>query len=915
MTQCWFLAVLVVVGLGADYVHQDLAGRGRGVSLAEANPRERGKGTELLAERFSSSDLAGWTLSPRGPWSVQGGRLKAVLPNVKQEKALAYFGDPRPKSDGGDGPLYGLLKTITDFAKREVGYEYDPERRLTKVKLPEVSNPVSAYAEFSHTGARRPTVEYKYDPHENVTPEETAAGALLHGQFAKLRLGEIVLPEFSAGTAPRARFEYETATGRLQQVGFPTADNINTSTSSVAWRLEYPPSWASDLVVTLRSPWDHQIEETIVKGRVTEESETLAVYGASGETQETSRSRYTYATDGRLLTATRPDGSRTSQCYADNEGCDSGSPKKGDRLTKLNVVRSTNGTLDPASKGLADYDEVTIEASYGEDNQPKAVVDGERRTVQLAVPVAGGTDTSRFVAEQVAAHFDYDKFGRAKKSQSGAAGPQTSVSFGADASGREGAGLARRIDRGGEHAGAFWQELDYDDAFNVKSVKTSQGSEASVQHDEWDRVVHTESGAVTDGRLAPVGAAECADGRGAIVDSAFDPAGHLVRERRLQDYVDPQDGLTKCRFVERQFTYNAREQLVSVAQTQLGDPSQPGSVLSEAQVTTTYEFDASGRLEHEQSRALSHPDVVTTYSYDDAGRIASVRRGQEGARRVGYDILSRVVRSTDGDQGVWRGKYDAWGRLYQETLPTGAVVRRKFDQASQPIEESTYDADPSTTGTAKLLSQVRSHTTSFGATDRVSEALRSNATGEVVERRVVKELWSGPALAADPMVVDRQHGRRDLRLEYEPTNGRLVAKRFGGDLATEPLHAIVYHYDEESVSPWPDSQTLFESVPGQSGLVETWSTRFRRDAVGREIDVRRSDGSRLETVFDRTGGAIRSRTGAGAETALSADGRGVTLKSARPNGRGYTLFVFLASNEASYINGACMDVNGAMVMI
>ena len=84
-----------MVGLGADYVLNDLAGRGRGVSLAEANPRERGKGTELLAERFSSSDLAGWTLSPPGPWSVQGGRLKAVLPNVKQEKALAYFGDPR----------------------------------------------------------------------------------------------------------------------------------------------------------------------------------------------------------------------------------------------------------------------------------------------------------------------------------------------------------------------------------------------------------------------------------------------------------------------------------------------------------------------------------------------------------------------------------------------------------------------------------------------------------------------------------------------------------------------------------------------------------------------------------------------------------------------------------------------------
>jgi len=83
----------VVVGLFADYVVDYRAGRGRGVSLAEASPRERGYGTELLAERFSGSDLAGWTFAPPGHWSVQGGRLRAVLPNVKQQKTLAYFGD------------------------------------------------------------------------------------------------------------------------------------------------------------------------------------------------------------------------------------------------------------------------------------------------------------------------------------------------------------------------------------------------------------------------------------------------------------------------------------------------------------------------------------------------------------------------------------------------------------------------------------------------------------------------------------------------------------------------------------------------------------------------------------------------------------------------------------------------------
>jgi hypothetical protein len=117
------LAVLVVVGLGADYVLDDLAGRGRGVSLAEANPRERGKGTELLAERFSGSDLAGWTLSPPGPWSVQGGRLKAVLLNVKQEKALAYFGSERWQDYSVDLDVCGMRGADKGVAVRVDGEE------------------------------------------------------------------------------------------------------------------------------------------------------------------------------------------------------------------------------------------------------------------------------------------------------------------------------------------------------------------------------------------------------------------------------------------------------------------------------------------------------------------------------------------------------------------------------------------------------------------------------------------------------------------------------------------------------------------------------------------------------------------------------------------------------------------------
>src|SRR5204863_6913036 len=134
-----------------------------------------------------------------------------------------------------------------------------------------------------------------------------------------------------------------------------------------------------------------------------------------------------------------------------------------------------------------------------------------------------------------------------------------------------------------------------------------------------------------------------------------------------------------------------------------------------------------GRIASEQRPATSHAPVVTSYTYDDAGRVAMVRTGGEGERRLGYDELSRVVLATDGDEGVWRGSYDAWGRLFQEKRPSGAVVRYRFDQAGHLLEQLTFDADPLATPAGHLLAETRSHFTSFGAAERLSEPLTDAA--------------------------------------------------------------------------------------------------------------------------------------------------------------------------------------------
>ncbi len=849
------------------------------------------------------------------------GQLVEVVDDLGRRYKFEYHDDPRPEDETdeqgnrGDGPRYGLLEKVTDFIGREVEYEYDEERRLTKVKLPEVENEVDDYRDFSYQGDQRPTLEYRYATSTSqggVSDDEGIRTAILHGKFAKLRLLSYLLPKFldAAGEVPRARFEYEQDSGRLREVGFPTPQNTNSSGGAVEWSFTYGSTFPAERVM-VRAPWDHEVEHVLAKGRVTERREALLVHGNAGEapSEQSVRTLFSYEEeDGRLLAVERPDGSRISQCYVDGKGgpgCDppaGGDDDEIDRLTKANVIRSLTTALSQQARGTADYDFTASDASYEEDNLVTSVTDGESREIDLAVPKPVAEDSTSFSAEAVSSHFEYDRYGRATKSTGGGAGgPVVRVGYGNDERGREGAGLVKKVESGS--TATTWKEFFRDAADNVERVETSQGAEAKIDYDEWDRVVRTVSGAGVDGRLAAVGVPTCTLAEGDVSERAYDAAGHVVRERRLQDYVEAGGASTKCRFVEMRYTYNSREQVVSVEQTQVGSPLQMGQVDANPQLLRSIEYDEHGRMAEERAEAVTHGDVVTTYAYDPAGRVESAQTGAEGRRMVGYDALSRVVFATDGDAGTWRGRFDAWGRLYREQQPTGAIVVRRFDRASNLARETVYEGDPETSTSAKPLSDADYRVTSFGAVERVSQVLTAAAGSSPAQRRVTervfdesgrtKEVWSGPAIASDPTQIDRGLARRELLVEYEPSAGRVSAERYGGDSHTSPLHAVVYAYDPQSKAPWPDGVTTWESVPGQNDLVSTFTTTYRRDAVGRPIEERRSDGSVLTSVYDRSSGSvIRASTAAGTQAATVFDGRGLALEVVRPNGRGSTSYLY-----------------------
>ena len=200
-------------------------------------------------------------------------------------------------------------------------------------------------------------------------------------------------------------------------------------------------------------------------------------------------------------------------------------------------------------------------------------------------------------------------------------------------------------------------------------------------------------------------------------------------------------------------------------------------------------------------------------------------------------------------------------------------------------------------------------TTSFGVARRSVEVLREVSTPEgtryevrITERDLDEEgrelaVWRGGATVADPTVavLDRSGARRERSAVYEPESGRLLAEEIGGTSSEGPQLRKRYTYASEAHTPWPTSVAIEEAVPGQSNLVPTVESTLVRDALGRVIEEKRSDGTLTRTTYDRTGGVLRQETGAGAVTLVVRDGRGLPIEEVRPAGRGSTKRAFDSS--------------------
>lgn len=76
----------------------------------------------VFSANFGSPELPqGWTFDRPEIWSVQDGRLRAKLPDQKQEKSLAYFGNENWKDYQVDLDVYGVRGVDKGIAVRSQG--------------------------------------------------------------------------------------------------------------------------------------------------------------------------------------------------------------------------------------------------------------------------------------------------------------------------------------------------------------------------------------------------------------------------------------------------------------------------------------------------------------------------------------------------------------------------------------------------------------------------------------------------------------------------------------------------------------------------------------------------------------------------------------------------------------------------
>ncbi len=840
----------------------------------------------------------------------ESGRLAKIIDPVDRTTELTYW---ESEDANEQGAYVGLLKEVKDWRDRSVVYRYDDYGRLESVDGVETEAAQGVPAELSHTGSKRPRIDYTYNTIQ--PPAEDAPNDPKFNDYIELsnNLELITEPDaVASGGRPRMDFDYgESGTPRDRMIR-----QFSVNFESVTVTYTEDKTVTKDILGQEREytftgkPKDDervQIASLLEKQVPVIDTEQAKAPLQPNRAKEDLLTTFTYDDDQRLKTATYPSGHEVKKTWTKAAGGAPGSVlqtriETGAKLgTETSTIEYDSDSNHPTASATPVAVSRTTSKRQGTIKIDTQVPNRERDVVE-----------SR--DDKVTYRTKHDTDGQVK---------ETAVTDGNNPT-RKTTISYNDADDPTELIRSRPKEIDSGDARKLKITyeAMSFGGERVITVDEVRRTRDESE----------------YDGRGRLIHQ-------VMKDRNGDTLSDESYGYD----VNGRLAFRSRAQkgvgtvLTHIGYDEMGrqnEVSTTGNDVGGAPVTLKSEtrYDLIGHTIQRFAPSTSTSPIVETTTLDNLGRPEQIVRkgGVESERMVqlrAYDKTGQLAYESDGANAVLR--QHAENGLEVATIGTdGIKTTQSWDQWGRPLEQTLLDSSGhEVTKTERAFSPLGRPTlvteqigsaswrrTQFnwdsGDRNRTTAVFSINEAGQpdetprgtqqtLDEFGRVREMRTGvPGLSGDILGIDilqlRQYdydgmlakkvttsepkgggGSSFTELEYDGAGHLLSSRVQGGEVST-------FTYDEAGnvltddapgyaqASAKYDSRGLMTSRTLPDGKVRTFkydelgnlrelhdesgeTTKYVTDSVGRIVRTEYPDGTTEETKFEDGGTRVAAR--------------------------------------------------------
>jgi RHS repeat-associated protein len=747
------------------------------------------------------------------------GLLSSIVDPVGRATKLTYYADSTPHA--------GLLQQIEDWhdSPRFINFEYDADRRLTKVKLPDVVN----------TSSARPEKSYTYTP----------AGSSYND---KVELRTNLEKVFDPNGVERVKFDYGTS-GVLQR------DRVTKQTWGTGETAEM--SYSAPTTTSVTDVLGQSREYTFTKNT----TDLLNGLGHVDQLKEVSVPVWTGASFGQLPATVSAGAPSTSPqdrvwTYSYANGMQTGVNLAGVSNTTIgynaapngagSVISSTTTAPTGAGSGPA-WMPVNAAVTRTFEYQPeaptflKAITAGGKR---VEMPEAHRSNINAVAAanDSINQNDKYEKTGLLKETSStggtdtSSAGAGSRIEYFPETAPKHARSLPQFVYEG-TPGNELVTEFKYPTDSQTIEIN-SRGVETTTEADTWGRPIKVEIKKSGDPLVLETRYEYDAAGRAEKVTQRKTAGGDVVRTTTF-DAMGRIKALTTSNVATvgtatTTLTYNLGSRKI--------DTLHPGGA------TTTIEFDKLGRAVVNTTHTGSSP-IEKQFAYDLAGNRVFVTDMFIAAASA-YDSNHRLIATRRADGTITTVKPDGLGSPTEVKKLDGAAV--------ETIAESSYQ---------------------FSNTGRLQA---SNARVDTSTVRPTSIVWDGGGRPTGIAVADRA-----TRSTYD-IKGRAVMHASGAGSALElteifsKTEAIAYSGDLASTV-----KSTEKSGPGitttlqrdsAGGVVQTntgsleWKHKY--DEFGNVTDASAPQRASVMRSYDARGALIQETLPDGAQHQYAYDGSG-----------------------------------------